>query len=1412
MKHVFTFIICGLLFLNSCSYKSNTHGKAYRKGGEKSEEKLKEEEKEREERNELEESKNKYDHALELQEWEFHITQDPATHSVPKQRVLDAMEFEKNRKANLPEAAISGITWKERGPSNVGGRTRAMMLDPNDLSKKTLWAGSVSGGLWKTTDITATTPVWTCINDLFANLAITSLAYDSTNNDTMYFGTGEGWFNLDAVQGFGIWRTVDKGVNWSQLASTTGSSFNFINRIVVHPTNHKVYVATRTGIYLSTDFGGTFNLIGYSGQNVSDIELASNGRIHIGIGSRISTREYHYTDNDGVAWDLSAHNFNTVVAGTGRRVELAIAPSNGNILYALVSTASALEGIYKSTNAGITWSATNAAAWEDLNCGSTSPDFTRNQSWYDLTLAVNPTDASRVIIGGVDLLRTSNGGSSWSQISSWWAGCSRQYVHADQHLVYFEPGSATVAYFANDGGIYRTTNANAATPTIVNKNGNYNVTQLYSTTIHPQAYRNFFIGGSQDNGSLAVQSSGIGNGTEVSGGDGGFCHFETDEPAYAYSSYVYNNFYRSTDTGQTFSQVIAFNKGPFITPWDFDNTNNIMYASYNTDTVIRYSNMHAAIGAALIPLAVGAGMVTHVKVSPNTPTTVYFGTDAKKVFKVTTANGSPSISNITGASFPSGTVSCIEVQKGNENHLLVTFSNYGVNSVWESTNAGGNWTSVEGNLPDLPVRWAIFSPINSSHAMIATETGVYSTDLLNSGSTNWGINSTGMPNVRVDMLKVRASDSLVIAATHGRGLFTTDWCTTAQANFGVSTSLTYLYQPIQFSDDSYKATTWAWDFDNNGSTDATIPNPTWAYGTPGIKTAKLTINAGTTPLIKTVSIQILPNRAIPYTTAQGGDFESNASDFGSKIVSGITNLWERGTPGNYLNSPFSGSNVWKTKLNTDIPEGDYKCVLQTPNFNFFAAGTYTISFRMAMEVVYTNAPMAVWMEYSTNFGTSWTRLGSNVGNPSGTSNWYQTNSHNVSPDGMSWAFTSGTGSTWLSAAYNASALAGNKNVTFRFVALTQPGWGGVPDPYAMDGFSIDNFAISGPANAVNSSVETTAVSKSEVFGPSATVDFYSPNGKILATLTNNSAHNYGLTTVSIDNAGTGAVNYSTNTANALKIFQKSLQIVPTNNNGSGNYTIKLYFDATEISGWKAITGINFNNSNIIKCPGNIASGTHNNGVYGTSQTIAAYGAFDSSITATFSTGFSGFGGGNNSGVLPVTLVNFTALKKENNVELNWLTSSEINNMGFDLERSIDGKNWNKIYFAPGRGTYFSRTNYSFTDENAFEAGKVLFYRLKQQDFNGVFEYSTVRVVEKSIETENITFSPQPAVNELLIETSLTLGFNYTIINQEGKEVANGKITSASGKINIAALPPGNYYLRVMENNELYSTKMFVKIN
>ncbi len=989
---------------------------------------------------------------------EFGHTMDPALGKVPRERLQSAMAYIKSHQHS--RAAISGISWKERGPDNVGGRTRAIMIDPNDATGKTVFAGSVGGGLWKTTDITVKNPSWSPVNDLMANLAITCLAYDPGTTTTMYFGTGEGWFNLDAIKGDGIFKSTNSGTSWTQLSSTTGSTFDYIQKIVV-TSSGTVLAATRSGGIQRSTNGGTSWTSVQSGR-IADLEIAANGDIFASIGIFTTDGIYKSTD-DGATWT----KLTSGLPSSGYyRIELACAPSDANRIYALFCDASTYDcyGIYKSTNGGSSWtSVTNPNT-------SGGGNFANGQAWYNLIAAVDPNNADRVYIGGLDVLVSSNAGSSWTEVSQWY-GNGFEYMHADNHAIVYKTGSSSIIYFGNDGGIYGTTNGNTSSPDIKQKLSSYDVTQFYGCAIHPTAYTDYFLAGAQDNGSHRFNSAGNKSTVEVSGGDGAFCNIDQNQPNYQFTQYVYNNYYRSTDGGKSFSQVINNNNGVFINPSDYDNSANILYAAYTNGNYFRWDNPQTgtttkSIGASF------TGYVSAVTVDPNTSNRVWFGTgyyngiNGGYVYKVDNANtNSPTVTDMTSASMPAnGSVSCIEIENGDANHLLVTFSNYGVSSVWETTNGGSSWTAVEGNLPDMPVRWALFNPNNNAQALLATELGVWSTDNINGTSTNWATSNSGLANVRVDMLQYRTSDKLVIAATHGRGLFSSDIFTSVHADFDADKVRTYTGKAVQFTDASYKASSWSWTFGDGGT--STSQNPSHSYSSPGWYNVSLSINSGASTKTRNNYLLVLPNRGTPYLAADGGNFDVNPNDFGADTIYGTG--WERGSSTvSGKQGTYSGSYAWVTGLTASNYYNSSEAYLYTPNFSMAASGTYTIKFRSRFKT--ESAYDGFRVEYSLNKGDTWTYLGSSGGS------WYNTanTSFQTSFPINEPYFSGNLSSAFNLYSYSTSSLAGNANVAFRIAFKSD-------NTVNYPGVAIDNFEITGPTNLLAADIlsfNATRVSK-----------------------------------------------------------------------------------------------------------------------------------------------------------------------------------------------------------------------------------------------------------------------------------------------------------------------------------------------
>jgi hypothetical protein len=993
---------------------------------------------------------------------EVELTKDPSTNTVPRERLLTALAYAEELRNTVVNGrvagAIPGMNWTERGPSNVGGRTRAIMVDPNDASGKKVFSAGVGGGIWKTNDINAASPIWTAVNDMFSNIAVTAIAYNPLNTQIMYFGTGEGFFNADAIRGNGIWKSTDGGITWAQLASTNNSSFYFVQRLAVHPTTGDVYAGTSSGLQKSTNGGTTWTKVlgsgvGATSNEISDIEISADNSIFVAVGLLFSTTDGVYKSSTGNAGSWT--KLNTGGASgfptTGfKRIELACAPSDATVVYAVTqnATTNGAGEIYRSLDGGTTWTTRTKPTDADGGIGT---DFTRTQAWYDLTMAVDPNNSATLFIGGVDLFKSTNGASTWQQIAHWYGGFTFQEVHADQHAIVFSPGNSNVIYFGNDGGIWQTTNGTATIPTITSKSDNYNVTQFYACAMNPTAYSSQFIAGAQDNGSQQYNGLGINATVEVTGGDGCFTHIDQNEPQFQFTSYVYNNYYRSTNTGASFTSITSNNNGSFVNPTDYDNVGNNLYACNGNGTY--YVMLNAPASATLTSVTVAAfnsGKVTHINVSPNTANRVFFGLSNGRVVRVDNANTTtPTATNIAVVGMPTGSVSCVAVETGNDNHLIATYSNYGVTSVWETTNGGTSWTSVEGNLPDMPVRWALFNPTAATQAVLATEVGVWSTDLLNGGATVWAPSNNGLANVRTDMLQIRTSDKLMIAATHGRGLFSSDVFADPYPEFTSDRRLLYTGKSVAFTDVSYKASSWNWDF-GDGTT-STLKNPVKIFNTAGLFTVTLQINGSASlQRVKTSYIQVLPNKGIPFLIADGGSFDLNPLIFGADNVNGTP--FERGNSAVAGKSGVrSGANAWVTGLTAANYVNNTDVRLWTPNYNFGLPGTYTLKFyrKNLFEIGWDGCRV----EYSLDRGDTWIALGATGGS------WYDfANTANATAFPLGQPYFNATKSTYTLAQYDVSSLAGNSSVGFRIRFKSDTDVTSV-------GLSIDDFEITGPVNS-----------------------------------------------------------------------------------------------------------------------------------------------------------------------------------------------------------------------------------------------------------------------------------------------------------------------------------------------------------
>jgi photosystem II stability/assembly factor-like uncharacterized protein len=957
------------------------------------------------------------------------LTKDPVTGEVPTERMQAAFELVRRKVAEFQYrggASIAGARWKERGPYDVGGRTRALLIDKRDPTRRAAFSGGVSGGIWRTEDITSPSAEWRIINDFHANNTVTDIVQNPNNTDLLFYCTGE--LAGGVTRGGGIFRSTDGGNTWTQLPATVNSNFWYTQRMAINPATNAVFAATDNGVYRSLDNGDTWSRVlgsGVSNANEPtfyDLEVTPSNDIYAASSSEI----YRSSSNgDQNTWAnlTSGNGFPNGIS----RVEMDVCESAPNVLYAVTANGGDGEGIYRSENSGQSWIRKDPP--QAIGMGN----FTRGQAGYDLDIAVSSVDPNRVFVGGIDLHGSDNGGSTWTQITQW-ASIGLQYMHADQHRIILDESNPDVMYFTNDGGIFRTNNARAALSFIrVNaRNARYNTTQFYACDIHPDAFKDYFLAGAQDNGSQQFDNYGIDVTREVLGGDGFYCFIDQEDPSVQFVSLYYGSFAMSTDGGLSFGAGFSSNGG-FLCPAAYDSDNKIAYAQSFTAPFYRYYVNNIPASGEVTVTGANMGYVTHMSVDPNDSRRLYIGMESGRLVRIDDATTGNSVVG-TQLQLPNaGTISCVSVENGNPDHLLVTMFNWGLtNNIWESFDGGQTWRGCEGvgipnNFPDVPVNWCLFNPNYPDQAIVATDIGVWSTDNLDGNNTVWDAPNflNGSPLVPTNMLRYRTSDKVVLAGTYGRGLFTSD-VFSDPTPYPIFDRCHYTNSPMAFNGErSLKANSHEWSFGDGATSNQ--ENASHSYSSIGAYNVNLSINNDPN-LSAGGTVKILPDRATPYkigTPGYGGNFEGQLQDFGVQNV--------RGTPLQYGRStiPFkdgthSGDYAWVLGATSQTYEKYTENRLYTPNYDFSTPGIYEISFWAKYQLQPGRDGFRV--EYSLDRGQTWAGLGSEQDE-----NWYNFRATDPTAWPVGTSYITGTVFDWTQYRRNVSEFSGQPNVAFRIV-------------------------------------------------------------------------------------------------------------------------------------------------------------------------------------------------------------------------------------------------------------------------------------------------------------------------------------------------------------------------------------------
>lgn len=687
--------------------------------------------------------------------WEHHT--DAKGYLVSPAKKLNEW-YKLNHSAAQYKTTANRSAWSFQGPdkSNGGysgvGRINVVAFHPTDSN--TFIIGSAGGGMWRTTDGGIN---WMSLGDNFPVMGVSDVIYNPENPNTIYLATGDREANDTYT--VGLLKSTNGGISWD----TTGlrwdiQDFRQITNIVINRLDtNSLTVSTTTGLYKSNDGGQSFTqtLSGFFKQVVYH---PTDTNIIYAAGRSTGTNQVFRSTDGGYTWSQQS-NF-----GANSRIAVAVSAADISVLKVVVANANnGLSGIYSSADTGKTYSlnyspSTNSTCDGNILAGSPSGKACGGQGWYDLTIAISPTNTQNVVVGGVNTWYSTDGGNTW-QIANQWTGSlpGIKVVHADKHYHIYHPLSPNTLYECNDGGIYKTNNPTSTLWTDIT-NG-LGITQFYRNAVTDLAP--FVLGGAQDNGSKKIQSSTY---SDLTGGDGMNCEIDPTDNRVFYTSIQYGDLRRTVNGGSTFiniSDKIPGNitgTGEWITPYLLHpNNNSALIAGYNKI----YLSMDRGDSWSAISGTLGSN-TKRIAMSPDKDNNIFIVLASNSLRYTTDLGANWKMIN----NKPSGTISDIASDPKNGDKIYLTYSGYDTVKVATYT-IDGTWQTMNENLPNIPV-YCITIDNKDGTLYIGTDFGVY---YRTTTMTQWEPYNNGLPNVEVTDLGINYTTNEIWAATYGRGMW-----------------------------------------------------------------------------------------------------------------------------------------------------------------------------------------------------------------------------------------------------------------------------------------------------------------------------------------------------------------------------------------------------------------------------------------------------------------------------------------------------------------------------------------------------------------------------------------------------------------------------------------------------------------
>lgn len=707
--------------------------------------------------------------------------------TIPETGFTAAFDLARTRLAK-PAGQADLQPWQAMGPDNIGGRTLALAFNPQNPN--TIWAGSASGGLWRSTTSGIGRIAWEYIATGFPVLGVAAIAIAPDDSNTIYIGTGEVYGSDETAPGvvirttrgsygIGILKSTDGGQSWRKSLDWRFNQRTGVQKIRINPQNpNSVWAATTEGIFRSRDAGESW-------QRVLDVVMATDiainpvdtNRIFVACGGMRSPGHGLYRSTDGgVSWQqANLASGGGPVSFAGKAV-LAISNSNPDIVMASIGNSDGLQvpsatWLCKTTDGGESWGVVSTV------------DYSTFQGWYSHAVAINPVNANEVWCAGAPFypFRSLAGGTNLQnteQIGLMRPASGREgfdfpdlNVWADYHDIVFHPTDPGIIYFANDGGVFRTTDGGR---TSENCNGGYQTTQFYNGVSNSITDSAFVLGGMQDN--LSTAFDGMPHWRRVGTNDGSWTAMNQANNNIVYLSFQGGAVFRYTNRGELFTNSAANITPPnrrapinFIAPYVLSPVDNrTIY--HGSAVVVKSTDEGQNWSVTNNGLVLDGNPVLSLAISASSTEVVYAATAPRlsRAGLFRTDNGGASWQNITG-NLPNRYPTDIALYPNNDRFVVVTFAGFGTSHAFKSSDGGASWSDIGAGLLDLPTWAAVIDPLYPDHLYIGNDIGVFASV---DGGATWLQFNDGLPDAVMAMdLVISPVNRKLRVATHGNGFF-----------------------------------------------------------------------------------------------------------------------------------------------------------------------------------------------------------------------------------------------------------------------------------------------------------------------------------------------------------------------------------------------------------------------------------------------------------------------------------------------------------------------------------------------------------------------------------------------------------------------------------------------------------------